>query len=104
MKTTLSTLVLFGLLSLTACSDRKIVINDLSKPMEQIITSERKDPFNYRLSLRGEADGSYRVNGMDFKKGKVDASYLMDWYDDTLVIKYEPGTARKGHLTIRYNF
>lgn len=104
MKTTLSALLLICLVSLTACSDSAIVINDLSKPMERTVISEKKDPFNYRLWLKGEADGSYQVNRIDLPKGKVDTSFLIDWYADTLVIKYEPGTAKKGHLRIRYSF
>ncbi|SIO51840.1 hypothetical protein SAMN04488055_5121 [Chitinophaga niabensis] len=69
-----------------------------------MVISEREDPFNYRLLIRGETDGSYKVNRIDLPKGSVDTSFLIDWYADTLVIKYEPVTAKHGHLRIRYNF
>lgn len=105
MKTILSTFVLSSMLTLIACSgDRTIVINDLSKPMEQTVRSKNKNPSNYFFSLKGEADGTFKVNGINLEKGIVDTSFLSDWYADTLVFKYEPGTAKNGHLTIKYSF
>lgn len=105
MMTILSTFVLSSILTLTACSgDRTIVINDLSKSMEQTVRTTQKTPINYSFSLKGEADGTYKINGIELEKGIVDTSFLSDWYADTLVFRYKAGTAKNGHLTIQYRF
>ncbi|WP_343307475.1 hypothetical protein AAHN97_10090 [Chitinophaga niabensis] len=97
MKTILSTVVLSSILTLIACSgDRTIVINDLSKSMEQTVKAKNKNPSNYFFSLKGEADGNFMVNGINLEKGIVDTSFLSDWYADTPTFKYEPGTEKKG--------
>ena len=91
-------------LILTSCYDGTIVIADLSKRYEQKVVSKSGNPWNIKIKVTGESDGTYRVFGVNFKKGKVDQIVKPDAYLDTITLNYEPITAKKGKLVIKYDY
>lgn len=97
-----------GLLFLITSCERgfngQIVIDDVSKRSEYKVVSAYSKRWNIRLRITGETDGSFRFFGAPFEKGKVDFEGTGDAYPDTLTLDYEPTTAKKGKIIIKYDY
>jgi len=100
--------LLFGLLFLITSCERgfngQIEIDDVSKKSKYKVVSEYSNRSNIRLLITGETDGAFRVFGIPFEKGKVNKEYIPDAYEDTLILDYEPITAKKGKIIIKYDY
>lgn len=89
---------------LTSCSDGTMVIDDVSKNQEKVVISDYSKRYNITLTITGETDGSFIIFGIPFGKGKINKTYMPDSYVDTVRLDYEPITAKKGKLIIKYDY
>ena len=99
-------IIVFIILGFTlSCeSNTGFKIPDVSKPYEKVIRSNEKNPSNIKISIKGETNGTFTLNELTFDKGKIDTTFLLDQYSDSLNVKYLPINATSGQLQIDYLF
>ncbi|UXE67312.1 MAG: hypothetical protein KA713_01515 [Chryseotalea sp. WA131a] len=90
--------------SFSCDSRRGFDIPDVSKPYEQVIYSKERSPSNVRIDIKGDINGDFTLNELNFDKGKIDTTLLLDQYSDSLRIKYTPSNVTSGQLRIDYLF
>ena len=89
-------------------------ITDSSKPAELKLQPQHKVTqvtalhVEARGKLDGEAEITLLLNGQPYRtervNGPVKFSWRVDWYSTEAVVRYTPLTAKKGTITLRYNF
>ena len=115
MKVLLSVLTITAL-AFVGCSSspREVSVKDVTKS-ETIILKKRPTQgtiSGLRVIGGGSIDGKAEVhlilNGAVYKKevisGSVSFDWDGDWYADLAKVRYLPGTARGGAVTLKYQF
>jgi hypothetical protein len=89
-------------------------ITDSSKPAELTLHAKHNATTVTALHVeaRGKIDGAAEItlmlNGQPYKTERVNGagkfSWRVDWYSPEAVVRYTPLTAKRGTITLRYNF
>ena len=103
-------LLTLGALLLRNYGDRSFVIEDVGKPQKIRLLARHASLHTESISLKlsGTLDGTATIEGdclrVTLNPGRVSFDARSEYYDNGCTLVYEPQTARKGHLTIRYAF
>ena len=112
----ISTIATTAFLALVGCGPifREVSVKDVSKS-ETIVL--KKNPSQGSVSsiqitgigsVVGNAEVQLILNGAVYKResvsGSVKFEWSGDWYSDDAEVRYIPGTATSGALTLRYQF
>ena len=90
-------------ITMVSCEGNKSFdIPDVTKKYEKLVFSRDKYPSNISICIEGETNGSFQINGILFEKGRIDTTFLMDQYADSMQIFYKPFAIDSGKLKISY--
>ena len=97
---------------LSGCGLKEKEITDVSTKQTVTLTSESNTPTNYKLRFSGFIDGvadvSMLLEGGVYRKERimdhVAVEWSGDWYNQDLVVVYEPIGSVTGELKIEYSF
>jgi len=90
-----------------ALRTRQLTITSISKAGEYPLTLSRTPPSSRWIHVSGWIDGTatIQLNGEDpvtIASGNVEWKTAGDYTDRDCVLKYKPGTAKMGKLTVEY--
>ncbi len=97
----LTLLTLFG-----ACSHgykEEIIIRDLAQSKTDTILFEiatHQSIYKKVITVRGQTNGSVRVEGFELHPGKIDTVFSGDWDSSIYILRYESIDASQGFLKI----
>lgn len=85
--------------------NREIIIDDISKAKTDTIhlnLPSHQSICKKILRVKGQANGSLRVDGYELSAGKIDTVFIMAWDSSSYILRYIPIDATEGILKIEF--